>query len=171
MKKQLTIALIVLGLLVSTAPVLPGSEKDAASMVSHAFSVIMDPSASRGIIKTALVEILDASLLILPKTDYSEEYRFRIEVAKKQFYEKSIFNDKGHQYLSFAYRLVTGGKKWQFPEELAAPYREKDIMEQAKKVAQRLIDSALAERKAGRNEQSVRYLLEFVLMVIMPVQA
>jgi len=44
-------------------------------------------------------------------------------------------------------------------------------MEQAKKVAQRLIDSAPAERKAGRNEQSVRYLLEFVLMIITPVQA
>jgi len=44
-------------------------------------------------------------------------------------------------------------------------------MGQAKRVCQKLIDSAIVEWKAGRNEQSVRYLLEFVLMVITPVEA
>src|SRR4030042_7173349 len=95
----------------------------------------------------------------------------RIEVPKKMFEERSPFNNKSRQYLGLAYRLVTGGKVWQVPEELTSVYREKDIMAQAKKLCQKLIDSALAERKAGRNEQSVRYLLEFVLMVITPVQA
>jgi len=140
-------------------------------MVNRAFSVIMTPTSSSDAIMKALTEILDASLLILPKTDYSEEYKSRIEVAKKTFEERSMLNDKSHQYLGLAYRLVTGGKVWQMPEELTSAYREKDIMAQAKKVCQKLIDSALAERKAGRNEQAVRYLLEFVLLVITPIQA
>jgi hypothetical protein len=87
------------------------------------------------------------------------------------FSERSLFNDKSRQYLGLAYRLVTGGKIWQIPEELTSAYREKDIMEQAKKICQKLIESALAERKAGHDELAVRYLLEFVLMVITPVQA
>jgi hypothetical protein len=67
-------------------------------------------------------------------------------------------------------RLVTAGKRWQVPEELSVPFRERDIMEQAKKLAQKLIDLALSELKGGRNEQSVRYILEFVLMVVTPIQ-
>jgi hypothetical protein len=170
MKNRSILTFVVLGLLISVPPVLWCSETEAASMITHASSVIMAPSPSHDAIKAALLEILDASLLILPKTDYSDEYRSRIEVAKTQFSEQSLFSDKGHQYLSLAYRLVTAGKRWQFPEELTVPYRERDIMEQAKKLAQKLIDSALSELKAGRNEQSVRYLLELVLMVVTPIQ-
>jgi hypothetical protein len=171
MKNWTMIILITLGLLVSTAPALRGSQKDAESMIRHAASVIMTPDFSRDAILDALVEVLDASLLILPRTDYAEEFESRIEGARKTFVDRLLFSDKAHQYLGLAYRLVTGGKSWQIPEELASPYRGKDSLEQAKKVCQKLLDSALAERQAGRNEESVRYLLEFVLMVITPVQA
>jgi hypothetical protein len=82
-----------------------------------------------------------------------------------------LFSDKAKQYLELAYNLLTGGKSWQIPEELASPYLGKDSLEQAKKVCQKLIDSAIAERQAGRDESSVRYLLEFVLLVITPIQA
>lgn len=171
MKIRTTFVLILLGLLVSAAPCLPAEGTQAEEMVNRAYAVfkVLDPS-SDDILK-ALTEILDASVLILPKTDYSEEYKSRIEVAKKMLGERSLFNDKSRQYLGLAYRLVTGGTIWQVPEELTSVYREKDIMEQTKKICQKLIDSALAERKAGRNEQSVRYLLEFVLMVITPIEA
>jgi hypothetical protein len=170
MKNRSILTFVVLGLLISAPPVLWCSETEAASMIIHASSVIMAPSASHDAIKAALLEILDASLLILPNTDYSDEYKSRIEVAKTQFSEQSLFSDKGHQYLSLAYRLVTAGKRWQVPEELSVPFRERDIMEQAKKLAQKLIDLALSELKGGRNEQSVRYILEFVLMVVTPIQ-
>jgi hypothetical protein len=85
--------------------------------------------------------------------------------------ERSPFSDKVHQYIGLSYKMVTGGKQWQVPEELSSAYREKEIIEQSKKICQKLIDSALAERKAGRNEQSVRDLLAFVLLVITPIQA
>lgn len=171
MKIRTTITLIALALLVSVAPVLRCSETKAEEMVNRAYAVFMTPEASAETIMKALSEILDASLLILPKTDYAEEYKSRIEVAKKMFADRSLFNDKSHQYLGLAYRLVSGGKVWQVPEELTSVYRDKDIMAQARKICQKLIDSALAELKAGRDEQAVRYLLEFVLMVITPIEA
>jgi hypothetical protein len=171
MKLRTTITLIALGFLVFGAPALRCSETKAEEMINRAYSVFMTPEASTETIMKALTEILDAAFLILPKTDYTEEYKSRIEVAKKMFAERSLFNEKSHQYLGLAYRLVSGGKVWQVPEELTSVYHEKDIMAQAKKICQKLIDSALAELKAGRNERSVRYLLEFVLMVITPIQA
>jgi hypothetical protein len=171
MKNRATIVLITLGLLISAVPALQGSEKDPESMIRHANTVLMATDSSHDAILDGLVEVLDASLVILPKTDYAEEFKSRIEGARKTFVDRSLFSDKAHQYLGLAYKLVTGGKSWQIPEELASPYRGKDSLEQAKKVCQKLIDSALAERQAGRNEESVRYLLEFVLMVITPVQA
>jgi len=169
MKNRSTIAFLALGLLLSATPLLRCSETDAESMVTHATSVILDRSSSGGAVTAALIEILDVSLLILPETDYAGEYKSRIEVAKKEFDRESLFSDKGHQYLSLAYSLVTAGKRWQFPEEIGGAYKEKDIMEQAKNVGQKLIGSALGELKAGRGEQSVRYLLEFVLMVVTPI--
>jgi hypothetical protein len=70
MKNRTTIALIALGLLVSAVPALHGSEKDAVGMIRHAASVLMAPDPSRDAILDGLVEILDASLLILPQTEY-----------------------------------------------------------------------------------------------------
>ena len=139
-------------------------------MIAHANSVILDRSSSSSATKSALIEILDATLLILPKTESTAECRSRIEGARREFDEKSLFTDKGHQYLSLAYRLVTNGKQWQIPEELSGAYRAKDIMAQAQAVGKKLIDSALGELKAGHSQESVRYLLEYVLMVITPVE-
>jgi len=160
----------LLALFLSAAPSLLCAGKDAGGMIVHANSVIMSKPSSGDDVKNALIEILDASLLILPKTDSTAECRSRIEVAKSEFDQKSLFTDKAHQHLSLAYRLVTGGKRWQFPAEISGDYREKDVMEKAKKACQVRIDSALTEWKNDRREESVRYLLEYVLMVITPVE-
>jgi hypothetical protein len=170
MKNRTMIAIIALALLAT--PYLVSSGEKPEDMINRAYAVIMTPPMpSTEVVSESLAEILDASVLILPKTDYSEEYRSRIEGAKKMIVETTLFSDKAHQYLGLAYKLVTGGKAWKIPEELTSAYREADIMAQAMKICQKLIDSALAERKAGRNEQAVRYLLEFVLMVITPIEA
>jgi hypothetical protein len=170
MKTRFFIAAGLLGILVCAAPPLRGSGIDAGSMIVHANSVIMDPSSPKTAVEEALIEILDASLLILPKNDSTAECRSRIEGAKKEFDQNTLFSDKAHQSLSLAYRLLMEGKKWRFPEEVSAAYREKAIREQAMKTGQKLIDSALGEMKAGRSGESVRYLLEYALMIITPVE-
>jgi len=170
-KNRATISLVLFGLLVSGAPLIGGQDKSPEAMINEAVSALMTPSASRDAVMSALLEVLDASLLILSETEYAEEYRSRIEVAKTTLDRRGFFSDKARQYLGLAYRLVTGGKVWTIPEELSSAYREKDIMTQARKICRKLADSALSELAAGRNERSVRHLLEFVLLVITPVQA
>lgn len=171
MKTCQTPVLVALMCLVLAPPLLRGSSAAPETLINHARSVILGREASRDAMLNALVDILDATLLVLPETNYAGEFRSRIDTVKKLLKDGALFSDKVHQYLGLAYRLVTGGKTWRLPQELKGPYREADMMEQARKVGGTLIDSALAERRAGRNEQCVRYLLEVVLMVITPVEA
>ena len=80
MKNRKAIIFITLGLLVAGVPALRGSEKDADSMISHAASVLMAQDRSRDAILDALAEVLDAALLILPKTEYEAEFRSRVNM-------------------------------------------------------------------------------------------
>jgi hypothetical protein len=171
MKSRTMIALMILGLVISRTPLLRGSETGPEAMIAHARDVVQSPHFSRDDITKALVDVLEASLLILPKTDYAEEFRSRVETVQKMFGEKEIFAEKARQYLGLSYKLVAGGNLWQIPAELKAPESTKKGIERATEICVKLLDSALAERKAGRSEQSVRYLLEFVLLVITPIEA
>jgi len=171
MKSRTTIALIALGLLLAAPQVLRSTETKADALINHARSVILTPGFSRDASTGARAEGLEASRLIMPKTNYSYECKSRVGVAKKMFEEKDLLSDKLRQYLGLAYKLVTGGKAWQLPEELSPAGQVRPDIAQATKICQKLLDSALAERKAGRDEEAVRCLLEFVILVITPVEA
>lgn len=169
MKKRSIITWVAAGLLLAGSPLLRSSDTDAGSMIKHAESVILDLSASHEVVKAAWFELLDASLLILPRADYADDYRSSIETAKKEFGPGALFSDKGYQALAQAYRLVAAGEEWEFPEELLKGRGEEDHMEKVKAACMGKLDSALSELKAGRKEESVRSLLAFILMVITPV--
>jgi hypothetical protein len=171
MNNRLTVALVGLGILLAAIPVLAVPEDAPEAKIGRARVVVLTPDASREAITSALVDVLDATLLILPKTDYAEEFRSRVETVKTRFEDGAVFEDKVRQYLGFAYKMVSGGKSWEVPEELKSAYREVDIMERAKRICAGLLDSALAEHKAGRRESAVRDLISFVIFVITPVEA
>lgn len=170
MKTRFTVGAALVAFLIVAGPSLRGAGTDPGNMILHAHSVIMAGSASSEALKDALIEVLDAALLILPKTGADAECRSRIEVARREFDEKSVFSDKGYQYLSLAYRLMTDGIKWRIPDALSAAYKSADIMAAAKKAGQEKIDAALAGLKGGRDTEAVRNLLDYVLMVVTPVE-
>lgn len=171
MKSRLTIALIGMGLLFAAALALRGSETGPEAMISHARTVILAPHFSRDPIDKALVEVLDASLLILPKTDYAGEFNSLIEAVRGRIGGGELFSNKVYHDLQLAYKLATGGKDWQVPEELKTPGQAQKGKEQATKICAKLLDSSLAEHKAGQNEQAVSHLLEFVILVVTPIEA
>ena len=171
MRKRLTIVLIGFALIVLAAPLLPARQAGAEELIGRARKTPMTPDAGREAILKALADALDAALLILPKTDYADEFKSRIGTVRKMFEDGALFEDKARQYLGLAYQMVSGGKSWAVPEELKSAYREVDIMERAKRICAGLLDSALAEHKAGRHESAVRDLISFVIFVITPVEA
>lgn len=171
MNSRSTVALIGLGLLLAATPVLAVPEDSLEAKIGRARAVVLGPEGSREAITKALVDVLDATLLILPKTDYAGEFRSRVDTVKTMFEDGALFEDKARQYLGLAYKMVSGGKSWEVPEELKSAYREAAIMERAKKICAALLDSSLAEHKAGRHESAVRDLVSFVIFVITPVEA
>ncbi|HSA94872.1 MAG TPA: hypothetical protein VLJ16_02390, partial [Acidobacteriota bacterium] len=129
------------------------------------------PEGSREAITKALIDALDASLAIVPRTDYAEEFKSRVAAVRKMFEAGALFEDKARQYLGLAYKLVSGGKIWEVPAEFKATDGVKKGIEKATELCGKLLDSALAERKAGRNVEACRDLLSFVILVITPIEA
>ncbi|MBM3295689.1 MAG: hypothetical protein FJY82_14390 [Candidatus Aminicenantes bacterium] len=170
MKNRLTIALLGLAFLMAAIPAFGAAEEGAEALIGRVRAVLQADHPQREDFTKALVAALDASLLILPETDYAEEFRARIGTVREMFKDETLFSDKGRQYLGFAYRMVSGGQPWRVPEELKTLEPNKGI-EKSKEICARLIDEALAEWKAGRNEQAVSRLIDFVLLVVTPIEA
>jgi hypothetical protein len=170
MRNVKTTALIGLALLLAAVPVASVQREDAEALISRARSVVRNTHFSRDAITHSLADALQTALLILPETDYAEDFRARIETVRKMFDDEVLFSDKGRQYLGLAYEMVSDGKSWQVPEELKTLDAKKGI-ERSLTICQGLLDSALAELKAGRNEKAVSLLLEYVILVVTPIEA
>lgn len=170
MKKCSTIALITCAAVMAAAPALRGSQDKPEAMIEHARQALSTPQPATEAITNALVDALSASLLIVPKTDYAEDYKSRIEGVRKMVKEGAMLSDKAYQDLGIAYKLVSGGKAWEIPAELKEAGSDKRGIEKATEICGQLLDAALAERKAGRDEEAVRDLLSFVILVVTPIE-
>jgi hypothetical protein len=171
MKKHSTIALIGIALLLSAVPALRGEEAGPEALIARARAVVLTPDPGRDAITKALVDVLSASLQILPQKEKTKECRTRIEEARKTLGQGELFSEKAYGDLGLAYKSVSGGTAWKIPEELTAPGAGSKGIEQATKLCAKLLDSALAAHKAGRSEESVRDLLGMVILVVTPIEA
>jgi len=170
MKNRLAIVFFGIVSVLSAVPALSSAETDAETLIARARAVLNTPDPGGKAITGALVDTLDASLQILPKADYEMDYRARIEGVKKTFAQGGMLSPEAYQNLVLAYKMTTDGKSWQIPAELKAPGEETKGIQKAVEICGKLLDSALAEKKAGRNEQAVSYLLDFVILVVTPVE-
>lgn len=165
------LALVGIAALLAAVPAPLAAGDDFETTVGRVRSIFEKPHFSREEVTQALGEALDAALLVLPASDHAAEVRSRVETVRKMFADGALFEDKVRQYLGLAYKTVADGKAWEITAELKSAYREADIMAQAKRICGALLDSSLAEHKAGRDEGAVRDLLSFVIYVITPVEA
>jgi len=171
MKKHSMIALIGIALLLAAVPALRGEEAGPETLIARARAVVLSPHFSREAINGALLDVLSASLQILPQADRTKECRSRIEEAKKPIVQGELFSEKAYENLGLAYKAVSGGKAWKIPEELTAAGEGSKGIEKAVKLCAKLLDSALTAHKAGRSEESVRDLLGMVILVVTPIEA
>ena len=173
MKHVSTFVLIAaLGLItISPAPAFQASQTAPEALIENARALLKAPELPREAVTRALADALSATLLILPKTDYADEFKSRIGTVRKMFEDGALFEDKARQYLGLAYKLVSGGKTWEVPAELKAADGTNKGIEKAVELCGKLLDSALADRKAGRNVEACRALLDFVILIITPIEA
>ena len=172
MKNPVLIAAVAAAVLLTASPLLRGSETGPEATVAKIRDRILAPDFKPDGIEKDLIEILNVSLAILPEKEYAEEFRSKIAWVKDSFADEHLFADKIRQYLGIAYALVSDGTSWRLPEELQRPYPgEPASIKRATAVCGRLLESALAEMKAGNNEKAAGCLIGFVLLVITPIEA
>lgn len=171
MKNRLTVVLAGFFVLVALGPALRAAQDGPEALIKSARAVLEAPEHSCEGITRALVDAMDAALEILPETDYSDEFKSRVGTVRTMFQAGALFEGKARQYLGLAYKLVSGGKTWEVPAELKSAETAKIGVEKAVEICRKLLDSALADRKAGRNVEACRALLDFVILVITPIEA
>ena len=146
------------------------SFEDTKTKINAACDVFFNPGATptQKNIVNSLSQLLDIAASITT-SEYKNEIKDRIEVAKELFKDDSLFNEKARQYLSFAYRMMTNGQKFQTPKELDEFVTPDEAQEKAMKYTRNLMDKALAELDAGNPGETAKYLVEFVLMIVTPI--
>ena len=146
--------------------------QDPKARIKEASSVFLnaaDQSITKAKILDALLELLDITVSLTHESQYGAEIKYRIDVAKDIFQKNSIFDDKARQYLSFAYRMMTNGKKFEKPKELEEFVTPAEAQEKAQKYAKKLVDQALTGLEEGNKGVTAKLLLELVLMIVTPV--
>ena len=99
----------------------PFVQDDVKNQIASATNTLMgrqDGPPTMEEIVGALLELLDLSAAVTPDNEYKAEIQYRIDVAKDRIKDNSLFDDKARQYLCFAYRMMTEGRKYEMPKEL-----------------------------------------------------
>jgi len=119
-------------------------------------------------IVVAVIELLDLSATVTPDNQYKSEIQDRISVAKDRIRQFSLFDDKARQYLSFAYRMMTDGRRYEMPEELDEFVTPAELQEKTLRYVDGLVAQSLEALEGGNRQETARILLEIALMTITP---
>lgn len=171
MKIRIAVMAVLLAALAFSAPLAPAAKADVETAVRNARAVLTADHFSKEEITKVLAEALEACLAIVPAGEDAAEFKSRIGTARTMIGNQELFSDKVRQYIGLSYKLMSGGPSWEIPKEITAAAKPKDGIKLASKICLELVDSALAEWKAGRNQKAIVRLLSFVLLVITPIQA
>ena len=129
-----------------------------------------DPTMTREKVTAALLEILDLVGAMAPANQYRQGILSRIATAKELMEKDSIFNDKARQYLSFAYRMMTDGRKFETPKELDVFVTPAELQGKLQKYFKDLVARSIQALDAGHTGETAKLLLELVLMTMTPVK-
>lgn len=172
MHRQVSVWLIIAApFLAMTTGIMFGLQ-DPKARIRAAASIFLgpaDPSIAKSKIAGALVELLDVAVSMTHESQFNTEIKYRVDAAKELFQKESIFDDKARQCLSFVFRMLTDGKKYERPKELEEFVTPAEAQEKAREYANELVDKALANLKEGNELKTAKLLLELVLMIVAPI--
>lgn len=143
--------------------------EDTETRIIKASEELFNPSTSKEKMVNSLIEFLDVAIILTDFSEYKGEIKHHIDVAKDLFKNSSIFNDKARQYVSLAYRMVTGGVKYQKPPKLDEFVTPAEAQGKALKYARQLVEDALANVRQGDEGGAAKLILELVLLTVTPI--
>jgi hypothetical protein len=171
MKKKALSLVFITGMIfscLSEGPAAQDDTKEKIAKVTNTLTGQTDTPVTMEIIVDSLLELMDLSAAITPDNQYKEEIVSRIGVAKDLIKDGSIFDDKARQYLSFAYRMMTNGKKFEMPKDLEEFVTPAELQEKSLKYMKSLAARCLQSYEDGDKQETAKLLLEIVLATITP---
>ena len=167
-KKLVCLPILIAVLIAFSSGIMVDTQK-TKERITEATNVLFGVSATKNSLVDSLLQILDVVVDLTSDSRYKDEIAHHIEVAKDLIADQSLFNEKARQYLSFAYRMITNGQKYQKPKELDEFVTPSEAQEKAMNYAKKLIARSLSALDSGHDEKAAQHLLELVLMVVTPV--
>ncbi len=162
MKTHLAVTVLLLGTLGAyTGKDACGGTEDVGKMIQAASAALLERSASDARIRGALIQLLDAAILTLPKSEQAAEARSNLAAARAELKDNSYFSEKAHRHLALAYRALSSGKDFKFPDI--------HTIEDANIHIKNLLASSLDSLKKGQGGLASRSLVESVIMVVTPM--
>ncbi len=162
MKKRLVVFALLLGAFVVCARKdARGGTENVQKTIQTASSVLLGGSATDDQMRGALIQLLDAVVVTLPRSEHAAEARSNLEAARAELTGGAFFTEKGHRHLALAYLVLSGGKPFEFPDV--------HTIEDAKTHVRKLLASAVDSLNQGQEGLASRFLLECVVTVVTPM--
>lgn len=171
MSANILCLMIITAITIPNVAASPLSQEDFKSRIISATNTVMGRQDSPPTMETivgAVLELLDLSAAVSPDNQYKEEIQSRIGVAKERIEDNSLFDDKARQYLSFAYRMMTEGTKYEMPKELDEFVTPAELQEKTLRYVEGLVTQSIEALEGGDRQETARLLLEIVLMTVTP---
>ena len=169
MIKRALISILVLILSCSSLSMACIQTSDAQDTIVKVSDAFFKGTIGRGEIADYLNMLLDTAVSLSKTSQYHDKIEYNVGVAQDLFKNDSIFNDKARQYLSFAYRMLTGGIKYERPPELDVFITPEEAGEKGLAYTKKLIENALNCLKEKKDIEAAKHLIAFVLMTVTPV--
>jgi hypothetical protein len=169
MKKSTTVAVFILGLVFLIQTENSALSTDIEKSIEQASKVLLGASASQPEIVQALSQLLDCAAVLSESSQYADEIKNQLDIAKNEITKKSLFSDKGRQKLAFAYRMLTNGEKYQPPKELDDFVTPQQAAEKGMIYVKKLLEQTLDNINSGDQLQAAQGLVELVLMIVTPI--
>ncbi len=137
------------------------STEEIQKKIQAASAALLEPTASEDEIRSALIQLLDAAVLTLPKSEHAADAKSNLEAARVELTAHALLSEKGYQHLALAYRALSGGNQFQFPDI--------HTIEEAKVRIRNLLATSVASLRKGQEGPTSRSLLECVIIVLTPM--
>lgn len=166
------VRLIVLaGLTLASVSATSAAQDDVRSRLVSATNTLTGRGAvppNLGDFERALRDLMDLAAAITPENQYKAEIQSRLAIARDRVRDYDLFDAKARQYVSFAHRMMTNGRRYEIPVELSQFVTPAELQEKTLRHADSLVTQSLRALDAGNRQDAARILLELVLLTMTP---
>ena len=170
MKKLRVLFILVSFVIFSTELGAAASTDDIEKTITQAEQALLGNTGAPPDIVQTLTQLIDCAAALSKKSQYVEEIKAQLDIAKNEFSQESFFSDKGRQKLKFAYRMLTDGQKYQVPAELDDFVTPAQATENARKYITKLFRVIKKDYRAGYHLRSAKNLVVVVLLIVTPME-